>query len=170
MSGIKYKYKDIDSILELLKTVLKDKKIEFEIEGPKEEDGNYIFVINYRGEKFSIAAWDDIPLLYIMKVWPAGDNLDIDDEYLILHSVNEVNLRNPPKVVYSYSGVGDKRELYFVTTQEIYWLPGIPAPDEHLISNLDCMNKSQEIFNEILMENRIGGITKGVGKKSPYIA
>lgn len=170
MSEVVYKTMDTDSILGLLKKVLKEEKMEFEVEGPNEKDGNYIFEIKYHGEKYSIAAWDDIPLLYLMKVWSVGNILDMDDEYLILRSVNDVNLRNPPKVVYSYSGEGGERKLYFVTTQEIYWLPGMPTPNEHLISNLDCMNKSQEIFNEILIENKIGGITKGFGSKSPYTA
>ena len=69
---------------------------------------------------------------------------DIDNLALLHRAVNECNIRDVNKIVYTYNKV--EREIGLHVLRDILWLPQIPDSEQYLQTTFDTMLRSHQIF------------------------
>ena len=68
-----------------------------------EFDDDQNLLITYQGEQFRIIAENDKPWIQVQDCWWYGESLDDIDNLALLHrAVNECNIRDANKMVYTY--------------------------------------------------------------------
>ena len=116
-----------------------------------EFDDNQNFIVTYQGEHFRILADNDKIWIQVQDCWWYQESLDDIDNLALLHrAVNECNIRDVNKIVYTYNK--EEREIGLHVLREILWLPQIPDLDQYLQTTFDTMLRSHHFFFR-MMEN-----------------
>jgi hypothetical protein len=116
-----------------------------------EFDDNQNFIVTYQGEHFRILADNDKIWIQVQDLWWYEASLDDIDNLALLHrAVNECNIRDVNKIVYTYNK--EEREIGLHVLREILWLPQIPGSDQYLQTTFDTMLRSHHFFFR-MMEN-----------------
>lgn len=116
-----------------------------------EFDAEQNFIVRYQGETFRIIAENEDVYLQIQDLrWYDAPLDDIDNLALLHRAVNECNIRDVNKIVYTYNK--EEREIGLHVLREILWLPQIPGSDQYLQTTFDTMLRSHHFFFR-MMEN-----------------
>lgn len=114
-------------------------------------DSEQNFIVRYQGETFRIIAENEDVYLQIQDLrWYDAPLDDIDNLALLHRAVNECNIRDVNKIVYTYNK--EEREIGLHVLREILWLPQIPGSDQYLQTTFDTMLRSHHFFFR-MMEN-----------------
>ena len=114
-------------------------------------DEDQHFVVIYQGERFRLIAENGHAWVHIQDCWWYRESLDDIDNLALLHrAVNECNIRDVNKIVYTYNK--EEREIGLHVLREILWLPQIPDSDQYLQTTFDTMLRSHHFFFR-MMEN-----------------
>ena len=114
-------------------------------------DEDQHFVVTYQGERFRLIAENGHAWIHIQDCWWYRESLDDIDNLALLHrAVNECNIRDVNKIVYTYNK--EEREIGLHVLREILWLPQIPDLDQYLQTTFDTMLRSHHFFFR-MMEN-----------------
>ena len=114
-------------------------------------DEDQHFVVIYQGERFRLIAENGHAWIHIQDCWWYQESLDDIDNLALLHrAVNECNIRDVNKIVYTYNK--EEREIGLHVLREILWLPQIPDLDQYLQTTFDTMLRSHHFFFR-MMEN-----------------
>ena len=114
-------------------------------------DEDQHFVVTYQGERFRLIAENGHAWIHIQDCWWYRESLnDIDNLALLHRAVNECNIRDVNKIVYTYNK--EEREIGLHVLREILWLPQIPDLDQYLQTTFDTMLRSHHFFFR-MMEN-----------------
>ena len=114
-----------------------------------ENDGEFHTV--YQGEHFRILADNDKIWIQVQDLWWYEASLDDIDNLALLHrAVNECNIRDANKMVYTYNQ--EEHEVGIHTLRDLLWLPQIPGSDQYLQTTFDTMLRSHHFFFR-MMEN-----------------
>ena len=109
------------------------------------------FLVTYQGERFRLIAEIGHAWIHIQDCWWYQESLDDIDNLALLHrAVNECNIRDVNKIVYTYNK--EEREIGLHVLREILWLPQIPDSDQYLQTTFDTMLRSHHFFFR-MMEN-----------------
>ena len=85
--------------------------------------------------------------------WWYGESLDDIDNLALLHrAVNECNIRDANKMVYTYNK--EEHEVGIHTLRDLLWLPQIPDSDQYLQAAFDTMLRSHHYFFRMMEELR----------------
>jgi hypothetical protein len=118
-----------------------------------EFDGNQNIMVTYQGEVFRIIAENDSYWIHIQDCWWYNESLDDIDNLALLHrAVNECNIRDTNKMVYTYNKI--EREVGLHILRDILWMPQIPTPDQYLQTTFDTMLRSHHFFFRMMEELR----------------
>lgn len=118
-----------------------------------EFDGNQNIMVTYQGEVFRIIAENDSCWLHIQDCWWYRESLDDIDNLALLHrAVNECNIRDVNRLVYTYNKI--EREVGVHVLREILWMPQIPTPDQYLQTTFDTMLRSHHFFFRMMEDLR----------------
>ena len=110
-----------------------------------EFDGNQNIMVTYQGEVFRIIAENDSYWLHIQDCWWYRESLDDIDNLALLHrAVNECNIRDVNRLVYTYNKI--EREVGVHVLREILWMPQNPDADQYLQTTFDTMLRSHHYF------------------------
>ncbi len=110
-----------------------------------EFDKDQNIMVTYQGEVFRIIAESDSYWLHIQDSWWYRESLDDIDNLALLHrAVNECNIRDVNKMVYTYNKI--EREVGLHILRDILWMPQIPTPDQYLQTTFDTMLRSHLFF------------------------
>lgn len=110
-----------------------------------EFDEDQHFLITYQGERFRIIAENGCAWIQIQDCWWYGASLaDIDNLALLHRAVNECNIRDTNKIVYTYNNI--EKEIGLHTLRDLLWMPQIPNADQYLQSIFDSMLRSHHLF------------------------
>lgn len=110
-----------------------------------EFDDDQQFMVTYQGERFRLIAENEHAWIQIQDCWWYRESLDDIDNLALLHrAVNECNIRDVNKIVYTYNKV--EREIGLHVLRDILWLPQIPTPDQYLQTTFDTMLRSHQFF------------------------
>lgn len=116
-----------------------------------EFDDDQNFLVTYQGERFRLIAENGHAWIHIQDCWWYQESLDDIDNLALLHrAVNECNIRDVNKIVYTYNK--EEREIGLHVLREILWLPQIPGSDQYLQTTFDTMLRSHHFFFR-MMEN-----------------
>ncbi len=108
-----------------------------------DEDQN--FIVLYQGERFRIVADNESIWIQIQDCWWYRESLDDIDNLALLHrAVNECNIRDANKMVYTYNR--EEHEVGIHTLRDLLWLPQIPDADQYLQAAFDAMLRSHHFF------------------------
>ena len=108
-----------------------------------DEDQN--FRVSYQGENFRIIAENDSFWIHIQDCWWYEASLDDIDNLALLHrAVNECNIRDLNKTVYTYNKV--EKEVWLHTLRDLLWIPQIPELAQYLQSTFNSMLRSHQLF------------------------
>lgn len=114
-------------------------------------DEDQQFLVTYQGECFRIIAENEHAWIHIQDCWWYRESLDDIDNLALLHrAVNECNIRDVNKIVYTYNK--EEREIGLHILRDIIWLPQIPDSDQYLQTTFDTMLRSHHFFFR-MMEN-----------------
>ena len=118
-----------------------------------EFDDDQNLLIKYQGEQFRIIAENDKPWIQVQDCWWYGESLDDIDNLALLHrAVNECNIRDANKMVYTYNK--EEHEVGIHTLRDLLWLPQIPDSDQYLQAAFDTMLRSHHYFFRMMEELR----------------
>lgn len=118
-----------------------------------EFDDDQNFLVTYQGEQFRIIAENDKPWIQVQDCWWYGESLDDIDNLALLHrAVNECNIRDANKMVYTYNK--EEHEVGIHTLRDLLWLPQIPDSDQYLQAAFDTMLRSHHYFFRMMEELR----------------
>ena len=118
-----------------------------------EFDDDQNLLITYQGEQFRIIAENDKPWIQVQDCWWYGESLDDIDNLALLHrAVNECNIRDANKMVYTYNK--EEHEVGIHTLRDLLWLPQIPDSDQYLQAAFDTMLRSHHYFFRMMEELR----------------
>ena len=118
-----------------------------------EFDGDQNIMVTYQGEVFRIIAENDSYWLHIQDCWWYRESLDDIDNLALLHrAVNECNIRDVNRLVYTYNKI--EREVGVHVLREILWMPQIPTPDQYLQTTFDTILRSHHYFFRMMEELR----------------
>ena len=118
-----------------------------------EFDDDQNLLITYQGEQFRIIAENDKPWIQVQDCWWYGESLDDIDNLALLHrAVNEGNIRDANKMVYTYNK--EEHEVGIHTLRDLLWLPQIPDSDQYLQAAFDTMLRSHHYFFRMMEELR----------------
>ena len=130
-----------------LQVVLRKLNLSYEFD----EDQN--FIVGYHGETFRIIAKDDLVYLYIQDLaWYDAPLDDIDNLSILYKAVNECNMRETVRLVYTYDKA--ENELHLHTLYDILWMCQIPDAESYLRVSLDNMLRSHQLFFKMMEELR----------------
>ena len=118
-----------------------------------EFDNDQHFKVTYQGEYFRIIAENDSYWIHIQDCWWYEAPLDDIDNLALLHrAVNECNIRDANKMVYTYNKV--EKEVWLHTLRDLLWIPQIPEPAQYLQSTFNSMLRSHQLFFGVMEEIR----------------
>lgn len=118
-----------------------------------EFDENQNIIVTYQGEHFRIMAENESLWIHIQDLWWYDASLvDIDNLALLHRAVNECNIRDVNKLVYTYNNI--EKEIGLHTLRDILWMPQIPTPEQYLQTTLDTMLRSHHYFFRMMEELR----------------
>lgn len=118
-----------------------------------EFDNDQHFKVTYQGEYFRIIAENDSFWIHIQDCWWYEAPLDDIDNLALLHrAVNECNIRDANKMVYTYNKV--EKEVWLHTLRHLLWIPQIPEPAQYLQSTFNSMLRSHQLFFGVMEEIR----------------
>lgn len=118
-----------------------------------EFDKDQNIMVTYQGEVFRIIAENDSYWLHIQDCWWYQESLDDIDNLALLHrAVNECNIRDVNRLVYTYNKI--EREVGVHVLREILWMPQIPTPDQYLQTTFDTMLRSHHYFFRMMEDLR----------------
>lgn len=116
-------------------------------------DEDQYFMVTYQGECFRIIAENDKPWIQIQDLWWYGASLDDIDNLALLHrAVNECNIRDVAKMVYTYNQ--EEHEIGVHTLCDRLWMPQIPDSAQYLQSAFDTMLRSHHFFFRMMEDLR----------------
>ena len=116
-----------------------------------EFDDNQNFIVTYQGEHFRLIAENEHAWIHIQDCWWYQESLDDIDNLALLHrAVNECNIRDVNKIVYTYNQ--EEHEVGIHTLRDLLWLPQIPDSEQYLQTTFDTMLRSHHFFFR-MMEN-----------------
>ena len=122
-----------------LMVVLRKLNLQYEFD----EDQNIL--VTYQGEHFRIIAENERAWIQIQDLWWYDASLtDIDNLALLHRAVNECNIRDVNKIVYTYNKVEGEVGLHIL--RDLLWMPQIPTPDQYLQTTFDTMLRSHHYF------------------------
>ena len=114
-----------------------------------DEDQN--FLVTYQGEQFRIIAENERSWIHVQDCWWYGASLDDIDNLALLHrAVNECNIRDANKIVYTYNKI--EREIGLHTLRDLLWMSEIPNQEQYVQATFDSMLRSHHFFFR-MMEN-----------------
>lgn len=109
-------------------------------------DEDQQFLVTYQGECFRLIAENGHAWIHIQDCWWYRESLDDIDNLALLHrAVNECNIRDVNKIVYTYNK--EEREIGLHILRDIIWLPQIPDSDQYLQTTFDTMLRSHHFFS-----------------------
>lgn len=116
-----------------------------------DEDQN--FLVTYQGEQFRIIAENERIWIQVQDCWWYGASLtDIDNLALLYRAVNECNIRDANKIVYTYNNI--EKEIGLHTLRDLLWMPQIPNADQYLQTTFETMLRSHHIFFRMMEDLR----------------
>lgn len=118
-----------------------------------EFDDNQNFIVTYQGEHFRILADNDKIWIQVQDLWWYEASLDDIDNLALLHrAVNECNMRDANKMVYTYNQ--EEHEVGIHTLRDLLWLPQIPNSEQYLQTTFDTMLRSHHFFFRMMEDLR----------------
>lgn len=118
-----------------------------------EFDEGQNLIATYQGERFRIIADNESIWIQIQDCWWYRESLDDIDNLALLHrAVNECNIRDANKMVYTYNK--EEHEVGIHTLRDLLWLPQIPDSDQYLQAAFDTMLRSHHYFFRMMEELR----------------
>ncbi len=124
-----------------------------ELNAQFEFDNDQHFKVTYQGEYFRIIAENDSYWIHIQDCWWYEASLDDIDNLALLHrAVNECDIRDVNKMVYTYNKV--EREVWLHTLRDLLWIPQIPDPAQYLQSTFNSMLRSHQLFFRVMEDIR----------------
>ena len=131
----------------LLMVALRKLNLQYEFD----DDQNFIVV--YQGERFRIVADNESIWIQIQDCWWYRESLDDIDNLALLHrAVNECNIRDVNKIVYTYDNI--EKEVGLHILRDLLWMPQIPTPEQYLQTTFDTMFRSHHFFFRMMEELR----------------
>ena len=116
-----------------------------------DEDQN--FLVTYQGEQFRIIAENERSWIHVQDCWWYGASLDDIDNLALLHrAVNECNIRDVNKIVYTYNKI--EREIGLHTLRDLLWMPEIPNQEQYVQATFDSMLRSHHFFFRMMEDLR----------------
>jgi len=116
-----------------------------------EFDEKQNFMVTYQGEHFRVIAENERGWIQIQDLgWYEASLDDIDNLAMLHRAVNECNIRDANKIVYTYNKV--EKEVWLHTLRDLLWIPQIPEPAQYLQSTFNSMLRSHQLFFGV-MEN-----------------
>lgn len=120
-----------------------------ELNAQFEFDDDQNFKVTYQGEYFRIIAENDSYWIQIQDGWWYQASLDDIDNLALLHrAVNECNIRDANKIVYTYNKV--EREVWLHTLRNLLWMPQIPDLTQYLQATFNSMLRSHQLFFHVM--------------------
>lgn len=117
------------------------------------------FLVTYQGEHFRILADNDKIWIQVQDLWWYEASLDDIDNLALLHrAVNECNMRDANKMVYTYNQ--EEHEVEIHTLRDLLWLPQIPNSEQYLQTTFDTMLRSHHFFFRMMEDLRRGEFEK----------
>ena len=131
----------------LLMVALRKLNLQYEFD----DDQNFIVV--YQGERFRIVADNESIWIQIQDCWWYRESLDDIDNLALSHrAVNECNIRDVNKIVYTYDNI--EKEVGLHILRDLLWMPQIPTPEQYLQTTFDTMFRSHHFFFRMMEELR----------------
>ena len=116
-----------------------------------DEDQNIL--VTYQGEHFRIIAENERAWIQIQDLWWYDASLtDIDNLALLHRAVNECNIRDVNKIIYTYNKV--EREVGLHILRDLLWMPQIPTLDQYLQTTFNTMLRSHHFFFRMMEDLR----------------
>lgn len=116
-----------------------------------DEDQN--FLVTYQGEQFRIIAVNERSWIHVQDCWWYGASLDDTDNLALLHrAVNECNIRDVNKIVYTYNKI--EREIGLHTLRDLLWMPEIHNQEQYVQATFDSMLRSHHFFFRMMEDMR----------------
>lgn len=116
-------------------------------------DDTQSFRVTYQGEHFRILADDENGWIQIQDCgWYEASLDDIDNLALLHRGVNECNMRDLNKIVYTYNKI--EKEVWLHTLRDLLWIPQIPSLEIYLQSTFNSMLRSHQLFFRMMEELR----------------
>lgn len=118
-----------------------------------EFDAEQDFIVRYQGETFRIIAEDENTYLHIQDLrWYDAPLDDIDNLSLLYKAVNECNMHNMVRLVYTYDRA--ENELSLHSLYDILWMSEIPDIDALLVASFEKMLRAHHLFFHVMEELR----------------
>lgn len=118
-----------------------------------EFDAEQNFIVRYQGETFRIVAEDENVYLQIQDLrWYDAPLDDIDNLSLLYKAVNECNMRNMVRLVYTYDRA--ENELSLHALYDILWMSQIPDIEALLVASFEKMLRAHHLFFQVMEELR----------------
>lgn len=118
-----------------------------------EFDNDQNFIVVYQGERFRIVADNESIWIQIQDCWWYRESLDDIDNLALLHrAVNECNIRDVNKIVYTYDNI--EKEVGLHILRDLLWMPQIPTLEQYLQTTFDTMFRSHHFFFRMMEELR----------------
>lgn len=131
----------------LLQVALRKLNLQYEF------DADQNFIVRYQGETFRLMAENENAFIHIQDLGWYGTSLaDIDNLALLHRAVNECNIRDVNRIVYTYDKI--EKEISIHTLYDILWMPQIPDPDLYLQATFNNMLRSHHLFFRMMEELR----------------
>lgn len=131
----------------LLQVVLHKLNLQYEF------DDSQNFIVKYQGETFRVIAEDESAYLYIQDLhWYDAPLDDIDNLSLVYKAVNECNMRDMVRLVYTIDGAENELSLHVL--YDILWLSQIPNMESYLQASFDKMLRAHLLFFRQMEELR----------------
>ncbi len=124
-----------------------------EINAQFEFDEDQNFRVSYQGENFRIIAENNSLWIHIQDCWWYEASLDDIDNLALLHrAVNECNMHDLNKMVYTYNKA--EKEVWLHTLRDLLWMPQIPESAQYLQSTFNSMLRSHQLFFRVMEDIR----------------
>lgn len=116
-------------------------------------DDTQKFCVIYQGEKFRIFADDENRWIQIQDCgWYEASLDDIDNLALLHRAVNECNIRDGNKIVFTYNKI--EKEIWLHTLCDLLWIPQIPDIEIYLQTTFNSMLQSHQFFFQMMEKLR----------------
>ncbi|MBR1668171.1 MAG: hypothetical protein IJ693_07820 [Bacteroidaceae bacterium] len=124
-----------------------------ELNLPYEFDEEQNFIVTYQGETFRILANNDSAYIHIQDLWWYDASLtDIDNLSLVHRAVNDCNIRDTNRIVYTYNR--EEQRIGIHTLCDILWISQIPNAEQYLQATMNSMLRSHHMFFRLMEDLR----------------
>ena len=116
-------------------------------------DDTQNFRVTYQGEHFRILADDENRWIQIQDCgWYEASLDDIDNLALLHRAVNECNIRDGNRIVFTYNKI--EKVILLHTLCDLLWIPQIPDIEIYLQTTFNSMLQSHQFFFQMMEKLR----------------